>query len=162
MSYCANNNLCTLSYRDFLDRSLSNIDFNVLINKDCFKFNTNDEYNLQRKKELFPVFCEYIGTVLGYKFLITDFPREYPNCCKDETLYLEIQNNNCCWMHCLFAVLGESIHTHFTWSPWIGATLTSFIEFEMGTEEALEPYRLSEMGLSSSNLLAEILAFAEF
>jgi hypothetical protein len=63
-------------------------------------------------------------------------------------------------MHCLFAVLGESIHTHFTWSPWIRATLTSFIEFDKGTEEALEPFLISNMGLSSAHLLADILAHA--
>ena len=108
--------------------------------KTCFIFNTNEEYNLQRRKAIFPIFCQYIGTILGYKFLKTDFPRVHPKCYKDERMYLEIQSNNGCWMHCLFAVLGESLHTHFTWSPWIRATLTSFIEFDKGTEEALEPY----------------------
>ena len=53
-------------------------------------------------------------------------------------------------MHCLFAVLGDSLHTHFTWSSWIVATLAAFIEFPMGTEEKLEPAAVSYLGSHSS------------
>ena len=60
-------------------------------------------------------------------------------------MYLQVQYHLGCWMHCLFALLGETLHTHFTCSGWIVCTLTSFIDCPLGTETNLESIVASTM-----------------
>ena len=142
-----------LNCRNFISTVFKDIDLQVLLREDIFLISTSLEYSHAVKLSKFPLLCEYIATVVNHKQLSVYIPLDNVNLRRDEHMYLQEQSSYGCWMHCLFALLGESLHTHFAWRSWIYCTLISFIDCVDGTEEALEPCVLN---LASSILVNEI------
>jgi len=90
--------------------------------------------------------CTFIGTVLGHDRLKLTFPIPSRKVYSHDFFYLERQYNAECWMHSLFALLGETLHPMFRFNNWIIAVMSSFTKFPIGTEPSLEPTYLSDFG----------------
>ena len=154
--------LTILCFRTAIGTSLEGIDLERMMNMPCFSSSTNSNSSLQNKKRAFPIMCEFIATVRNHSSLkelleIKIPPKLYTN----EYLYLERQEDCACWKHCLFAVLGETLHPYFTSSGWLISVLTSFVQLDEGSETEIEPIFLSALEANADkSFLAELQTMA--
>ena len=114
--------------RQFIDPVMRTFDLETMMSRPCFQNSSEETFILQCKRKSFPVMCEFVGTVTNHLSLHKHFQADSVRLRNHEHMYLQVQYHLGCWMHCLFALLGETLHTHFTCSGWIVCTLTSFID----------------------------------
>ena len=132
--------------RTFYSQTLSTVDINSVIKIPEFTISENEETQSSFISKAPPTLARFIGTVLGHNQLFATFTIAKRNIYSHDYLYLEKQYNCECWLHCLFALLGNTLHPMFRLNNWIIAVMGAFTSFPIGTEDILEPISLSEMG----------------
>jgi len=133
-------------YRDFYEVTLQGLDIERIMTNPIFKVSENEMTQEGFVCRALPVMLTFIGTVLGHDRLQLTFPIPARKVHSHDFFYLERQYNAECWMHSLFALLGETLHPMFRFNNWIIAVMSSFTKFPIGTEPALEPTYLSDLG----------------